>query len=259
MAAPQPKFILFSSSSSNSSRQAESFLRDKIPNTKIIRLDTKEQRDRAKNGRYFSIQGVPTLVLQFPNGQFQVLAGIQEINKIFQPPPGSGREDGRDVRPTREGRSRSGRSRGDNMYDNPDGWRKKSPYPESDDESFDEPPSRGRPRVHEESSEDSEESPQPPPSRGKAKKKVRISEPRKKSVAPKSDLRKKGREDADRKLAAAKKASSGEGMTASQKRGRAEATKKLSALTRKSKPASRMKSVMAQAKEQEGYLKQALD
>ena len=252
MAAPQPKFILFSSSSSNSSRQAEGFLRERVPNTKIIRLDTKEQRDRAKNGRYFSIQGVPTLVLQFPNGQFQVLAGIQEINKIFQPPPGGQKQRDQSIR---EGRSRS---RSDNMYDNPDGWRhrhRQDDYSE-DDDSFEAPVSRGRPRVHEESSDSEEEALQPPPRKGR---KVKISEPRKKATAPKSDPRKKGREDADRKLAAAKKASSGEGMTASQKRGRAEATKKLTALTRKSKPANRMKSVLAQAKEQEGFLKQALD
>lgn len=260
MAAPQPKFILFSSSASKAGRQAEEFLRKAVPTIKIIRLDTKEQRDRAKHGTYFSIQSVPTLVLQFPNGQFQFLVGLGEINRIFSPPSSA--------RPSSSSaprnRSRNASRGGGNMYDDPDGWRRghsdsEESLEEPDGFSSDEGPPRGRPRdrriAHEESSDASEEEiPQPPPKRGK---KVRISEPKKPS--PKTDTRKKGRADADRKLAAAKKASGGEGITSSQKRGRAEATKKLSVLGKKSKPPNRMGSVLAKAKEQEGFLKQALD
>lgn len=284
------RFVLFSSSASQISRQIEGVITKMVPGIKIIRLDTKEQRDRAKyEGRLFSIDSVPTLIIFLPNGQIQKKVGAGEIQSVFQPQAQNGGS-------SRPSPPRGSNRRSNNMYDSEDGYRRK--YPSSDEDSeeeypFDDRGDRGdrggdershrgdrggdrgereerdyrggererdhRPRsekvVHEESSDDDFD---PPPRTSSKKKKVRISPSTKKS----SSRQKEGRAEAAKKLNSAKKASEGEekGMTASQKRGRAEAAKKLAALNKKKRGGpSRMKSIMQAAKEQEEALKRHLD
>lgn len=270
------RFVLFSSSASQISRQIEGAITKMVPGIKIIRLDTKEQRDRAKyEGRLFSIDSVPTLIIFLPNGQIQKKVGAGEIQSVFQPQAQNGGS-------SRPSPPRGSNRRSNNMYDSEDGYRRK--YPSSDEDSeeeypFDDRGDRGgdrgerderdyrggererdhRPRsekvVHEESSDDDFD---PPPRTSSKKKKVRISPSTKKS----SSRQKEGRAEAAKKLNSAKKASEGEekGMTASQKRGRAEAAKKLAALNKKKRGGpSRMKSIMQAAKEQEEALKRHLD
>jgi hypothetical protein len=236
----QPRLILFSSSTSTKALQAERLIGEKIPNIKIVRLDTKEQREQVRSGKYFSIYEVPTLIAHHQNGKIDIWKGLDHIVPLFSAPQNQGQD-----QPQRKPR------KSDNMYDNPEGRpRSGRSYEEesysSEEEPFSEPPPQRRSALkqkhhYEESSE--EESP-PPPSQ-KPKKKVRIQEPSGKTLAKK-------------KLEKAKKANGGDHpVPSSVKKGREEANKKLAALRSKKKP-SRMKNIMAAAKEQEAALKAVL-
>jgi len=276
MAQPQPRITLFSSSVSQNSQQAENIIRQFIPVAKIVRLDTKAQREWAANGASFSVRQVPTLLIQHPNGQLEQRIGIDQIAALFRPPGGKAAK-GR-PRPGRSGRAAdrsTGGSRpgGVNMYDDPEGWRHRAAggAPDGDDDDAEgeddddypdgpledprEPPGRGRPSrpaVVEESSDDDEVEVAPQ----KPVKKVRIQEP-KKSGRSKGSSAARGRAEAERKLAAAKEV---KGATGSQRRGKQEADKKLQGLAHKKKSGpKRMKSIMAEAKKQEADLKRALE
>lgn len=271
--AAQPRITLFSSSVSQNSQQAENIIRQFIPVAKIIRLDTKAQREWAANGASFSVRQVPTLLIQHPNGQLEQRIGLDQIAALFRPPGGKAAK-GR-PRPGRSGRAagRSSRPGDVNMYDDPEGWRHRAAgggtaeaedddfsddYPEGEDEV--DPrgsPGRGRPSrpaVVEESSDEVEDEGEVAPQ--KPVKKVRIQEP-KKSGRSKGSSAARGRAEAERKLAAAKEVKT---TTGSQRRGKQEADKKLQGLAHKKKSGpKRMKSIMAEAKKQEADLKRALE
>lgn len=252
------RLILFSSTYSQLGREAESLLGG-VPGIRIVKLDTKEQREHAASGRNFSITSVPVFVAQHPNGKIDVWDNIQKIRQLAETmkngnrPASRGREDRGDRRrkpPPEEG-----------LY----GPRKPAPKrrPErdySEEESSyeeDEGPSSGAslrdpegPIVYEESSD--EESPVEEEPK-KKKKSVSIKEPTKK--LSKSE----GRKIADRKLKQAKKDRS-EVVPRSTKKGREEANKKLAAIRRASskKGPGKMKAVLASAKEAEAAFKAAL-
>ncbi len=185
--AAQPKLFLFSSSTSQKSLHAEELVRKFIPNARIVRLDTKEQRDRAARGKVFSIEEVPTLVAHHPNNKIDLWNGIQKITQLLT--PADGRAEGRpEGRPRDQESSR--RRRSNNMYDNEPlerGRRRHEESSELSDESADEAPNPSRSRSRPKFEESSDSEPEP----AKPKRKVRIVEPEKESPTAKKKEREK--------------------------------------------------------------------
>lgn len=235
----QPSLLLFSSSTSRASLQAEDIVQKTVPGIKIVRLDTKEQRERAKNGKYFSIVSVPTLIAHHPSNKIDIWTGLDKIAELFKPRPAHPGHTDRDPRESRDLRDPPKRSKKLNMYDDPDGWRDQRRndrrFLEESESSEDPPPSRV---AFEESSEESEE---PPPVKKSSKK-------------PKPKLKKEKEAPPPRKPKASKR----DDDLPSNKKGREEADQKLAALKRRRKGSGRMSSVLEKAKAQEAALKAAL-
>lgn len=73
------EFIYFYSSKSPKSMECLKYLiSNKIP-INPIKLDTAKDRSIAKNGKYFQIVAVPSLVIIFGDGNLQLLVGQQKI------------------------------------------------------------------------------------------------------------------------------------------------------------------------------------
>jgi len=82
--------VLFTSTTSPSSRKCEEYIwENNLPVTKV-RLDTKEQRLRALKGKVradgtaFRISGVPTLVVTYDDGNFQIFPGLEQSIRWLQ-------------------------------------------------------------------------------------------------------------------------------------------------------------------------------
>ena len=83
--------ILFVSSYSIESGPCKDIIKHYNLPVNIIYLDTEEDRIRAENGKYFSITHVPTLVLEFIEGNIQLFIGsvkIMALIKSMVQPPG---------------------------------------------------------------------------------------------------------------------------------------------------------------------------
>jgi hypothetical protein len=87
--------ILFVASYSKESGPCQDIIKHYNLPVNIIYLDTEEDRLRAENGKYFSITHVPTLVLEFVEGNIQLFIGsvkiIALIKSMVQPPGPSSR------------------------------------------------------------------------------------------------------------------------------------------------------------------------
>ena len=67
------------------------FLKGNRSPIKVVRLDTKEARDRARNGKDFQIKSVPTLMVLYDDGNMQLFIGQQKVmpwmQRAIQTPP----------------------------------------------------------------------------------------------------------------------------------------------------------------------------
>lgn len=74
--------ILFISTSSANCVPALKISRNNNLPIRVIRLDTKEARDRVKRGKYFKIQYVPTLLITYLDGNLQLFEGIKATQML---------------------------------------------------------------------------------------------------------------------------------------------------------------------------------
>jgi hypothetical protein len=49
-----------------------------------VRLDTEESRNMARNGKYFQITSVPTMIINYTDSNIQMFIGVEKIMKILQ-------------------------------------------------------------------------------------------------------------------------------------------------------------------------------
>lgn len=71
--------VLFVSSNSKNCVEPLTFIQQtKIP-VGVVRLDTKAERQRALNGKFFQIQSVPSLVVFYDDGDMQMFLGREKI------------------------------------------------------------------------------------------------------------------------------------------------------------------------------------
>lgn len=71
--------ILFASSTSPACGPVIQFVRQNQMPVGIVRLDTARDRNAAKNGKYFQIQSVPTLLVTYEDGNIQLFAGQEKV------------------------------------------------------------------------------------------------------------------------------------------------------------------------------------
>ncbi len=82
--------ILFISSNSSACQEPINFCKENNLPARFVRLDTAEQRFRASRGTKFQIIGVPTLVVQYSDGNTQLYSGQRKILSWLSasiPPP----------------------------------------------------------------------------------------------------------------------------------------------------------------------------
>lgn len=77
------KFILFCTSNSIPSLQTIKYIQSQNLPAQYVRLDTKEARKLAENGKYFKIQYVPTLLVLYDDGNLQLFEGKPKILQFF--------------------------------------------------------------------------------------------------------------------------------------------------------------------------------
>jgi hypothetical protein len=245
--------VLFSASNSNYSRQAEELISKSVSGCRIVRLDNAKSREDVR--QRFNVTRVPTLLV-FEGTGFKPYEGINSIYALIQSTVSSEEREYRGA----EGEDRSTRgvdyrSKSDNMYDSPRARKvvyvDESEEEESEDRSSDLPEEQPRDKKvsFKEPKHRSREEEEP------RKRKSKGSSSRRRPVDEEDDIptskRKKGREDADRKLRAIQEPGE-ERVPSSIKAGREMAMAKLNAAKQKRKNKNnRMKDVMSQAKKQQ--------
>ncbi len=144
--------VLFVSSTSPASAPCIQFVQSYQLPVRFVRLDTIADREAARNGKYFQITGVPTLLVTYSDGNIQLFAGQEKVLMWLQ-----------QVANSRENHSQS---------QDHSQTKKQQHVEESDSESEDEPPIRQKTHKKKKSKHDGLYDGVPKKSR-KNKKKVR--------------------------------------------------------------------------------------
>lgn len=76
--------ILFTSTVSPMSKKCEQYIRENNLPVRFVRLDTKRDRMKAMKGTNVRIVGVPTLLVMYEDGNFQIFPGIEQTLNWIQ-------------------------------------------------------------------------------------------------------------------------------------------------------------------------------
>lgn len=89
-----PGVVIFVSTASRECGVSLKYIKENSIKAQVVRLDTREARDRAANGKYFQVKMVPTMIVNYEDGNMEIFIGnnkiIPVLNAIFRPPSRDG-------------------------------------------------------------------------------------------------------------------------------------------------------------------------